>query len=252
MLDHRLRVYKDVVLQPLATHMENIPPNLITLLAALVGLAAAGAATIPAYGLALGLWLANRVLDGLDGMVARQCQRQSDFGGYLDIVLDFVVYAALPIALYFGAPSNSNGVGVILLLSSFYVNSASWLYLSAILEKRQVGADERGELTTITMPPGLIGGTETILFYVAFLIWPDQLFWLFVAMGALVMVSVAQRLWWAYHNLPEDQPRAKEARPGSSNKTKADVSSTGPSSLMGSNALLTIEAEQTPRMAPHE
>jgi phosphatidylglycerophosphate synthase len=207
-LDHRLRVYKDVVLRPLAARLETVSPNQITVLAAFVGLAAAGAATIPAYGLALGLWLANRVLDGLDGMVARQRQRQSDFGGYLDIVLDFAMYAALPIGLYFGAPNNDIGVGLIALLATFYVNAVSWLYLSAILEKRQVGAGERGELTAITMPTGLIGGTETILFYVAFLVWPGQLAWLFSAMAALVMVTIGQRLWWASRNLREDQARA--------------------------------------------
>ncbi len=203
MLDHRLRVYKDVVLRPLAAGMQNIPPNQITLLAALIGLAAAGAATIPAYGLALGLWLANRVLDGLDGMVARRCERQSDYGGYLDIVLDFAVYAAVPIGLYFGNPSDGTEVGLIALLGSFYINAVSWLYLSAILEKRQAGAEQRGELTAVTMPPGLIGGTETILFYMAFLIWPGQIAWLFALMACLVMVTIGQRLWWAAHNLTE-------------------------------------------------
>ncbi len=214
MLDHRLRVYKDIVLQPLAAYTENVSPNLITVLAALVGVAAAGAASISAYGLALGLWLVNRILDGLDGMVARRCDRQSDFGGYLDIVLDFAVYAAVPIGLYFGAPSNSNGIGVIILLGSFYINSASWLYLSAILEKRQAGAGERGELTAVTMPPGLIGGTETILFYAAFLIWPGQIAWLFIAMASLVMITIGQRLRWAYRNLLGGQPRVAGASLG--------------------------------------
>jgi phosphatidylglycerophosphate synthase len=103
------------------------------------------------------LWLFNRVLDGLDGMVARFHARQSDFGGYLDIVLDFVVYAAIPVGLYWGNPGATNTAALILLLSSFYVNAASWIYLSAILEKRAAGASARGELTSVTMPNGWWG-----------------------------------------------------------------------------------------------
>ena len=207
MLDHRLRVMKDAVLRPLAASLAEVSPNLITVVAALVGVAAAGAAAMAAYGVALGLWLANRVLDGLDGMVARRSDRQTDYGGYLDIVLDFVVYGAVPIGLYFGAPSHANGVGVILLLGSFYVNAVSWLYLAAILEKRQAGAATRGELTAVTMPSGLIGGTETILFYAAFLIWPGQLPWLFGAMAALVVLTTVQRMVWAAQNLPNAAPQ---------------------------------------------
>ena len=204
MLDHTLRVYKDDLLRPLVSHLGHISPNAITVLALVVGLAAASAAALQWYWVALGLWLLNRVLDGLDGMVARTHARQSDFGGYLDIVLDFVVYAAVPIGLYLGNPSGTNALALILLLSSFYVNAASWMYLSAILEKRAVGAGVRGELTTVTMPNGLVGGAETILFYSVFLVWPGGLPWLFGVMTTMVLVGVGQRLWWARRNLTTD------------------------------------------------
>ena len=123
------------------------------------------------------------------------------FGGYLDILLDFVVYAALPIALYWSNQSNANALALALLLASFYVNSASWMYLSAVLEKRAAGATARGELTTVTMPGGLVGGAETILFYSIFLIFPNALFWLFLLMAAAVMAGVFMRLRWARRNL---------------------------------------------------
>lgn len=42
-----------------------------------------------------------RVLDGLDGVVARQKNKQTDFGGYLDIILDFTVYSIIPVAIVF-------------------------------------------------------------------------------------------------------------------------------------------------------
>jgi len=36
-------------------------------------------------------WILNRILDGFDGLVARERNQQSDFGGYLDLVLDVAV-----------------------------------------------------------------------------------------------------------------------------------------------------------------
>jgi len=201
MLDHTLRAYKDDLLRPIAQQLRRTSPNTITVLALTIGLAAAGAAALQWYGVALVFWLLNRVLDGLDGMVARTHARQSDFGGYLDIVLDFVVYAAVPIGLYWGNQSSANALALIGLLSSFYVNAASWIYLSAILEKRAAGAHARGELTTVTMPRGLVGGAETILFYSVFLLWPDGLIWLFVAMTIMVLIGVVMRLHWARRNL---------------------------------------------------
>ena len=201
MLDHTLRAYKDDLLRPAASLVSHISPNTITVLALGVGLGAAGAAAAQVYWLALGLWLLNRLLDGLDGMTARARGLQSDFGGYLDILLDFVVYAALPIALYWSNQSNANALALALLLASFYVNSASWMYLSAVLEKRAAGATARGELTTVTMPGGLVGGAETILFYSIFLIFPNALFWLFLLMAAAVMAGVFMRLRWARRNL---------------------------------------------------
>lgn len=151
--------------------------------------------------LALALWLASRILDGLDGLLARLTQQQTDFGGYLDIVVDFVVHAAVPIGLFLGRATTELDVSLALLLGSFYTNAASWMYLSAIPEKRRAGASTRGELTTVTMTASLVGGTETILFYSAFLIWPGSLRWLFPVMAGLVMLGVLQRLWWARRHL---------------------------------------------------
>ena len=72
------------------------------------------------------------------------------------------------------------------------------------------GARARGEVTSVTMPPGLIGGAETIVFYAAFLAWPAQMAGLLTLMALLVVMGVGQRLWWAHANLKRfkgDQPR---------------------------------------------
>lgn len=202
MFDHYLRALKDRLLTPVVHAIgPGVHPNAISLLALLSGLACAGAAGAGLYPLALLLWLLNRFLDGLDGAVARAHAQQSPFGAYLDIVLDFVVYAAIPAALALAAPTSAVADACILLLASFFINAASWMYLAALLEQRQAGAAARGELTTVTMPPGLIAGTETVAFYTLFLLLPGRLTILFTVMAGLVLLTVMLRLWWAYLHL---------------------------------------------------
>ncbi|MBK8050753.1 MAG: hypothetical protein IPK16_28780 [Anaerolineales bacterium] len=53
----------------------------------------------------------------------------------------------------------------------------------------------------MTMPKGLVGGAETILFYTMFLLWPDWTPWLYTAMASMVVAGIVQRLWWARRNL---------------------------------------------------
>ena len=202
MFDIFLRALKDRLLEPLARLLgPRVPPNVVTLLACLVGLACGAAAWRQRYAAALALWAANRLLDGLDGTLARVHARQTDFGGYLDILLDFVVYTAVPTGLALGRPTPATLAACIALIGSFFINAASWMYLAAVLESRAAGAAARGERTTVTMPPGLIAGTETVILYTLFLAVPDHLRGLFALMAALVYLTVLQRIWWAWRNL---------------------------------------------------
>jgi phosphatidylglycerophosphate synthase len=203
MMDKLLRSPKERVLKPMArSPFCAIHPVAITVAALLVGLAAAVVAWQQWYLLALGLWLLNRVLDGLDGTVARLNQQQSDLGGYLDIVFDIVVYAAIPIGLVLSAPSLAAYLSVAVLMGAFYINTASWMYLAALLEKHKHGATASGELTTVTMPGGLIEGTETVIFYCLFLLFPGAMVPLFLTMAALVLITAGQRIVWAVRRMP--------------------------------------------------
>jgi phosphatidylglycerophosphate synthase len=198
MFDELLRRLKDRLLEPLARRAgPRVSPQLVTLVALAVGLAAALLAARGAYHAALGCWLVNRLLDGFDGALARVHGRQSDWGGYLDIVCDFVVYAAIPIGLAVAAGDQATTLAALALVATFYVNAASWMYLAALLERRGAGARARGERTAVTMPAGLVAGAETVLFYSAFLLVPGQLLRLIGAMTALVIVTIVQRVLWA-------------------------------------------------------
>lgn len=202
MLDQNLRIYKEQLLVPVASRLQySIHPTTVTVVAGVVGIAAAVAAWQQMYVVGLGLWVANRILDGLDGTIARRTNRQTDFGGYLDMVLDNLVYSAIVVGLAAGINTAPAYLAMGVLLAVYYVNAASWMYLSSILEKRAQGAKASGEMTSVTMPPGLVEGTETLLFYVVFFLfaaWVVPLFWIF---AALVMFTTGQRIVWAARSI---------------------------------------------------
>lgn len=87
------------------------------------------------------------------------------------------------------------------MLGSFYINAASWMYLAAILERNGAGARARGQLTTVTMPEGLIGGAETLVPYTLILVLPRLLLPLFALTTVLVLATVVQHLVWAARRL---------------------------------------------------
>jgi phosphatidylglycerophosphate synthase len=207
MFDEKMRLVKDITFNPLAQLLQSVPPWLFTAAGLVAGVATAVTLWQQQYVLGFFLWVINRVFDGLDGAVARQRGTANDFGGYLDIVVDFVVYAAIPVGLVAGAVIVSASTStaqplvfsLIFLLCTYYVNAASWMYLAAILEKRLAAHD--GRLTSITMPAGIIGGTETIIFYTAFILFPAYLAWLFSLMGLLIVATILQRLVWAARHI---------------------------------------------------
>ena len=202
MLDRYARLPKKYLYEPISRRWK-VTPNQVSCAGFAAGIAAAGAAAFGLYFTAFVLWVLNRLLDGLDGEIARAQNSQSDFGGYLDIVLDFIVYTAIPIALVFSRPSPPLWLLLALLLGSFFINAASLMYLAAILEKRNRGAEYNQEKTSVTMPPGLIEGTETVIFYSLFLLYPGKLEMMFAVMATLVGVNIVWRLAWASRRLKD-------------------------------------------------
>lgn len=202
MMDNALRRVKDEVYRPVARQVgKSVSPITITLIAGCVGVFAALAGWQGMYTTGLALWLANRALDGLDGAVARATGTQSDLGGYLDQMIDFAIYTLIPIGLVMHAPSIELLAALALLLGTFYVNAGAFLYLSAILERRNAGATQRNELTSIHMPKGVIEGAEAMLFYSLFFLFPQALGLLFLILSSLVIVTTLQHVIWASRNL---------------------------------------------------
>lgn len=141
----------------------------VTIFACLVGLAAAGLIVVGYMIIALMLIIVSRICDGLDGSVARASQK-TDFGGYLDITLDFVFYGAVPLAFVVYDPS-ANAIAGAALIFSFYVNGASFLAYAVMAEKRGLQTSARG-VKSIYFTTGLAEASETYIVFGIFCLWP--------------------------------------------------------------------------------
>lgn len=198
MFDARLRPLKQRMLAPLVWRAVGSPPLALTAAGLLLGLAAALAAANSRWLLALLLFVANRLVDGLDGDVARARSEASDHGGYADIVVDTIVYAAVPLGAAAGSDIDHIWPIAAALVASFYVNSTTWMYLAAVIEKRGRVADtglvrESATTTSVVMPAGLIEGAETIAFFVLMLAVPGWLDWTMGTMAVAVSAGAIAR-----------------------------------------------------------
>jgi phosphatidylglycerophosphate synthase len=163
----------------------------VTLAGLALGLGSAACIWLRLDILALLLLAANRTADGLDGAVAR-ASRPSDRGGFLDIVCDFIFYGAVPLAFALRDPA-ANALASAVLLAAFYANGASFLAFSAVAAKRGMETRARG-LKTLYYTTGLMEGTETILFFAAFLLWPAAFPALAYAFAALCGLTCLARI----------------------------------------------------------
>lgn len=192
MFDNRLRPLIDPPLNRLAAGFvrAGISANGLSLLGAGFGLAAGVAIAGGDYGVGLALVLSNRLADGLDGAVARQTA-PTDFGGYLDILCDYVFYLAVPLGFAVAAPANL--WPALLLVASFVLTAVSFLAYAALAEKRGLASSAQGAKSFYYMA-GLAEGGETIAAFVAFCLWPTAFPFLACAFAALCLVTVLGRL----------------------------------------------------------
>lgn len=173
-----------------ALAQRGVAANGVTLAGLGLGLLAATIVALGAPGWALVPLLASRLLDGLDGAVARATQR-TNFGGYLDIWCDFIFYGAVPLAFALADPGNTAAAAF--LLFAFYVNGTSFLGLAIMAAKRGTQSTAQG-LKSLHYSAGLLEGTETILFFVLICLVPGWFVPAAWTFGALCLVTAAARV----------------------------------------------------------
>lgn len=193
MFDARLRLIIDPPLDASARHLDRlgITANAVTVSGFVVGIAAAAVIGLGYVWIGLALILVNRLFDGLDGALARR-QGATDFGGYLDIVLDFIVYAAIPVGFAALDPT-ANALPAAFLIFSFVGTGASFLAFAIVAAKRNLSTELRGSKSFYYLG-GLTEGTETIVFFILCCVLPEHFPILATIFGALCWVTTATRI----------------------------------------------------------
>ena len=196
MFDAQLRPLIDQLLNPIGRRLVTlgVTANQVTIIGAAFGLIAAGCVAAGLFYTALWFVIANRVIDGLDGAVAR-ASRSSDFGGYIDIVSDFIFYSAIPMAFAVAQPETA--LAAAFLIFSFIGTATSFLGFAILAEKHQVTTQIRGKKAFYYLG-GLTEGTETILLFLAMLVWPDYFKLMAIIFGTLCWVTTGTRIYAAY------------------------------------------------------
>ncbi len=190
MFDTRLRPLIDPPLERAARLIARtgVSANALTVAGAFIALGASAAVATERYGLALALIIVNRLVDGIDGPLSR-VRGSTDFGGYLDIVCDFIFYAAVPVG--FGLADERNLQPALVLLGSFVAAGTSFLAYAIIAAKRGMKTRAQGE-KTFFYEAGFAEGAETIAtFVLACLIpsWFPAIAYVYTALCALTVLG---------------------------------------------------------------
>ncbi|KIT14795.1 CDP-alcohol phosphatidyltransferase family protein [Jannaschia aquimarina] len=193
MFDARLRPLIDPPLNAIgrALASRGVTPDAVTMAGLAFGLLAAVSVALGAPGWALVPLLLSRLMDGLDGAVAR-ATRPSDFGGYLDLVSDFAFYGAVPLGFAILDPE-ANAVAAAFLIWTFYINGASFLGFAAQAAKRGMETAAQGK-KSLYYSAGLLEGTETIVFFVLLCLLPGWFATLAWGFGVLCLFTAVARV----------------------------------------------------------
>ena len=202
MLDARLRAAYAPTLERTGARLAaaGVSPTALTASGWLVGVGACAAAGTARWPLALALWLGNRLLDGLDGAVARAIG-PTERGGFLDIVADFSIYAGFVLGVAVAVPDAR--LACVVLLVTYYLSGTAFLALSSLLERQR---HSLGDERSLRFVGGLAEGTETVIAYVAIAAAPEHaaaLVWVF---AAAVAVTAGQRITFGYRVLGRRVP----------------------------------------------
>jgi len=177
-------------LDALATRLaaRGVSANSLTAAGFVAGVGACASAAFALWPAALALWLVNRALDGLDGAVAR-AGTATERGGFLDIVADFTIYAGFVLAVAIAEPDARLACAA--LLVTYYVSGTAFLAWSSLAERRAlVTGDER----SLRFVGGLAEGTETVIAYVLFCLFPGQAEPIAWGFAGVVAITAVQRI----------------------------------------------------------
>jgi len=182
-------------------HKRSITPDQLTMVGFLIGMLALPLLAFEFWYGALAAIAVNRVFDGLDGALARYAQQSSSAGGYLDITLDFLFYAAIPLGFILANPEQ-NAIAGSILLATFIGTGSSFLAFAIAAEKYNLDKPQF-KYKSFYYLNGLTEGTETIALFVALCIWPQHFVLLAGIFAAACAITIFTRIHGGYHTLKQ-------------------------------------------------
>ena len=206
MFDRALRRVIDPMMDRLARPLaeRGLSADLATWSGFACGVAAMAAIAGNRYLLGLAFFLGNRLLDGLDGSLARaRAPRGSDRGAYLDILLDFIVYAGIVFAFAMAQPERA--LAAAFLIFSFVGTGTSFLAFAIFAERRGLTSQLPAKKGFFHIG-GLAEGGETIALFAIASLRPDWFEPLAWTAGALCWLTTVVRVRAALKLLPELPP----------------------------------------------
>jgi len=175
-----------------------IKPNQITVVGFLIGIAAIPALYFQEYYYALGLIVINRILDGLDGALARETH-PTDAGGFLDITLDFIFYSGIVFGFALADPQQ-NALAAAALIFSFIGTASSFLAFAVMATKNQIESVVYPSKSLYYLG-GLTEGTETIILFVLICIFPQYFPLMAYVFAGLCWITTILRVVAGYTTL---------------------------------------------------
>ena len=175
-----------------------VSANQVTLAAFATGIFAAYLIACSSYIEGLLAILLSRTLDALDGAVARQSQA-TDAGGFLDISLDFLFYASIPLAFALSHPLQ-NALPAAVLLAAFVGTASSFLAFAILAAKRGLQSDAYPHKSFYFLG-GLTEATETLACFAAMCLWPRYFPELAYGFAVLCAITITTRVVGGYLTL---------------------------------------------------
>lgn len=205
MLDRHLHPRIKPALNRLVSMLDRpgITPDGLTLTGFAIGVLALPFLALGWYPAALVAIVLNRLLDGLDGALARR-RGLSDAGGFLDIALDFLFYALVPFGFALAAPAE-NALAAAWLLFAFIGTGSSFLAFAALAAKHDIDNPGYAHKSFYYLG-GLTEGTETIALFVLCCLFPAHFTLLAWVFGALCWLTTTTRFWSGYVTLKSLNP----------------------------------------------
>jgi len=157
------------------------------------GIAGCLAMANESYLLALVFLILNRAADLFDGAIAR-ATRVTDFGGFVDILFDLLIYSGYVLAFAIGRPENAIPAAV--LIYTFLATGTSFLAAANIAAKRGI-TREPPSRKSFFYKAALVEGVESTVYLIVICLLPDHFAIITYGFAAVSWISVAGHFLWA-------------------------------------------------------